>query len=288
MITVKQLLTSCGLQTPHEQIKLVKHSSHDGRTIRQIVADGFFDMYQAEQDDKIQPFHKCEVILSFISVEGNQAEFYGAYRVKGCRPFLTSDFKGAPEYLLLSHKEPKVRIWYDLEEIREVEHLRGRLVAQWLGTRGWHQKKDLDVLELLPPGNVVRFPGYQDLILSWSELKDIVGTPRLHRDWKTALSASAGIYRIVDMKSGKIYIGAAYGAANLWQRFSEYAKTGHGGNKFLKGLDADNFQWSIVRTLSGSMSSKEVTTVERIEMRKHGSMAIGLNWHAENRILRGK
>lgn len=81
----------------------------------------------------------------------------------------------------------------------------------------------------------------------------------------------------MDHKSGKTYVGAAYGTENLWGRWENYANTGHGGNKLLKGLDPSQFQWSIIRTLSGSMSSKEVIRVEKIEMRKHGSKAIGLN-----------
>lgn len=282
MLSVKQLLTACGLGTSHDQIKLVRHSAHEGRELRRIVADGYFEMYQAEQGAKTRPFHKCEVILSFIGIGGNQAEFYGAYKVNGCREFNRSDFNNAPAYLTNALRVEKDRIWYDLEEITEHRVLRGRLIAQWVGTRGWFQKKDLAVEELLPPGNQIRFPGYQDIVLSWSELRDITNTPRLHRDWKTALSASSGIYRIVDLASGMIYIGAAYGSDNLWGRFSTYAKSGHGGNKLLKGLDSNNFQWSIVRTLSGSMSAKEVIRVERTEMRKHGSRVVGLNWRELN------
>lgn len=56
--------------------------------------------------------------------------------------------------------------------------------------------------------------------------------------------------------------------------------TGHGGNKKLLGLDYGNFQWSIVRTLSGVMSKREVILIEQLEMEKHGSKAIGLNWDA--------
>lgn len=277
MPTVKQLLTACGLDAPHEQIKLVRHSDHLGRSIRQIIDDGVFPAYQSEQDPKVRPFHKCKVILSFIGIEGNQAEFYGAYRVKGFREFRKSDFAGVPDYLRAAHQDKKPRIWYHLEELPEFSNLRGRLIIQWNSTRGWFQRKDLDVHQLLPPGNVIPFPGYQDAVLSWDELKKIFANPRAHRDWKTALSASAGIYRIVDHKSGKTYVGAAYGTENLWGRWENYANTGHGGNKLLKGLDPSQFQWSIIRTLSGSMSSKEVIRVEKIEMRKHGSKAIGLN-----------
>ncbi len=277
MPTVKELLTACGLETHPDQIKLVRHSDHLGRSIRQVIADGFFEVYQAEQDAKVKPFHKCEVILAFIGIQGNLAEFHGAYRVKGSREFTAGDFEGVPAYLSASHSDGKARIWYDLDELPDFISLRGRLIAQWVSTRGWFQMKDLEVFELLPPGNQIAFPGYQDIVLTWSELKDVIDSPRLHRDWKVALSASSGIYRIVDHKSGRIYIGAAYGAEGIWGRWRDYAKTGHGGNKLLKGLDPDFFQWSIIRTLSGSMSAKEIIQVERIEMKKHGSRAVGLN-----------
>jgi len=45
----------------------------------------------------------------------------------------------------------------------------------------------------------------------------------------------------------------------------------------LKDLDPNHFHWSIIRTLSGSTSAKEIVHVEKTEMRKHGSKAIGLN-----------
>ncbi|MCW1913990.1 GIY-YIG nuclease family protein [Luteolibacter sp. GHJ8] len=277
MLSVKQLLVAAGLRTQPDQIKLVRHSSHLGRSIRQIIADGVFEIYQAEQAPDTKPFHKCEVILSFIGIEGNQAVFHGAYEVVGSRPFQATDFDGMPDYLVRAHADGKPRIWYDLNELPEFRGFRNRLIVQWVSTRGWFQTKDLAVHELLPPGEEIPFPGYQDILLNWSQLKTIISNPRLHRDWKTALSASAGIYRIVDHDSGKIYIGAAYGIDGIWGRWSNYALTGHGGNKLLIGLDAHKFQWSIIRTLSGSMSAKEIIRIERIEMAKHGSKAIGLN-----------
>lgn len=190
MPSVKELLTACGLKTPHEQVRLVRHSDHLGRSIRQVIADGFFEVYQAEQDAKVKPFQNCEVILSFLGIEGNLAEFYGAYRVNGFRDFKAHDFAGAPDYLRASHGDGRSRIWYELEEIPEFRTLRGRLVAQWVSTRGWFQTKDLEVYELLPPGNEVRFPGYQDVVLSWSELKDIIATTapgRSRRRWRGEL-----------------------------------------------------------------------------------------------------
>lgn len=278
LLTVKQLLKAAGLETSEERIRLVRHSSHLGRSIRQIIADGVFDTYQAEQDAKVKPFHNCDVILSFIGIESNQAEFVGAYKVIGCRVFKKCDFAGMPDYLLQAHQVRKARIWYELEEMREFSPLAGRLIVQWVSTRGWFQTKDLEVRELRAPGRVMSFPGYQDVVLSLAELKAICRHPTSHPDWVAAMKFTAAIYRIVDLSTGMTYIGSAYGKSGLWNRWCQYAETGHGNNKKLLNLDANNFQWSIVRTLSGVMSEAEVIRLEHLEMRKHGSKkSTGLN-----------
>jgi len=278
MLTVKQLLTASGLETPHGKIKLVRHSGHLGHSIRRIMAHGDFDLYQAEQDANVKPFHGCEVLLSFIGIEANKAEFRGVYRVIDFRRFTRADLANLPDYLAADHKaDLRERIYYELEELEDFQYYRGRLIVQWLSTRGWHQKKDLDVYEILPPVLAKPFPGYQDVVLGFEELKAIFADARAHRDWKAALKANAGIYRIVDLSSGKIYIGSAYGSDGLWGRWQTYAKTGHGGNKLLKKRDSSKFQWSIVRTLSTTMSQRDVIRIEQREKEKHGSKALGLN-----------
>lgn len=278
MITIKHFLTAAGLDTPHERIKLVRHSDHLGRSIRQIIEDGIFDTYQAEQDANIRPFKNCDVIVSFVGIEGNQAEFIGVYTVNGVRAFKKSDFDGIPEYLSLAHQDGKSRIWYDLVERKKFSPLRGRLIIQWNSTRGWFQTKDLGVCELKAPGRATSFPGYQDVVVSLAELRAICNNPASHPDWVAAMKFTAAIYRIVDLSTGMTYIGSAYGKSGLWRRWCEYAETGHGKNKKLMGLDVNNFQWSIVRTLSGVMSEAEVIRLEHLEMRKHGSKkSMGLN-----------
>lgn len=277
MITVKQFLTTCGLATPHERIKLVRHSDHMNRSIRQIVAQGIFDRYQAEQHAHVAPFDGCDVIASFIAAGGKLAELHGVYRVGKSRPFRASDFEGMPDYLFEGHEDQKPRIWYDLEPLTEFDFLRGRLVAKWSSPLRWHMSKDQELHELRAPGRLRAFPGYQDVILSWSELKGIWDHPAAHSDWMTALKFTAAIYRIVDLSTGMIYIGSAYGKKGLWNRWRDYAKTGHGGNKKLIGLDYTKFQWSIVRTISGVMSERDVILLEQIEKAKHGSRAVGLN-----------
>lgn len=277
MLTVKQLFIADGLDLVEDEIKLVRHVDHLKRSIRRIVTEGHFEFYQQEQSPKIRPFHNCEVILSFIGIEGNKAEFHGAYKVLGHSGFTEADLRSMPPWLAEAHKDGQPRIKYQLQELEAYRPYRGRLIVQWKSTRGWHQKKDLEIYELLPATVATLFPGYQEVLLGFDGLKAIFADPRAHRDWQAALKANAGIYRIVDLSDGKIYIGSAYGSGGLWARWQNYAKTGHGGNKLLKEREPSNFQWSIVRTLSTTMSPRDVIRIEGLEKEKHGSRAIGLN-----------
>lgn len=197
MLTVKQLFIADGLEQGEDQIKLVRHVDHLNRSIQRIVAEEHFEFYQQEQSPKVRPFHNCEVILSFIGIEGNKAEFYGAYQVLGHGPFTKADLKQLPDWLAAAHQDGQTRIKYQL--------------------------------------------------------------------------------RIVDLSDGKIYIGSAYGSGGLWGRWLNYAQTGHGGNKLLRDRDPTKFQWSIVRTVSTTLSPRDVIRIEGHEKAKHGSRAIGLN-----------
>ena len=95
------------------------------------------------------------------------------------------------------------------------------------------------------------FPGYSSARLSYNLLKVIIG--QQNPSWKGALSSVAGVYLITDTKKGMQYVGSAYGGDGLWQRWTNYVKSGHGQNKdfklLLKAKGKDytlNFQFSIL------------------------------------------
>lgn len=277
MISLKQFLIANGLGFAEGDIKLVRHVDHPGKTLAAMIEAGEFDFYQAEQRADKRPFHGCKVIASFLASADGGCTLHGIYRVNGSRPLSRADRAIAPDFLRPSLAERKARIWYDLDELAGFEDLRGRLRVKWRAPLAWVQSKDTEIHEILPPGRVKHFPGYQDVLLSWTELRAICKHPASHPDWVTALKFTAAIYRITHLPSGKIYIGSAYGKAGLWYRWCYYATTGHGGNLKLIALDPAGFQWSIVRTLSGVMSAAEVIRIEHTEMLKHGSKAEGLN-----------
>ncbi|GAA5483464.1 GIY-YIG nuclease family protein [Haloferula sargassicola] len=277
MISIKQLLAALGLEGSFDRVKLVRHVDHPLKSLQTMVKEGEFDFYQGEQTRKKRPFHGCDFIVSFFATPEGNTEFHGVYRVLGSRDFTQEDHVRAPGFLKVPLTEWSQRIWYDLEPRHEFDDLRGRLRVRWRAPLAWVQRRDLEVDEILPPGRVTSFPGYQNVILSWEQLRRIFDHPDSHPDWVSALKFTAAIYRITDLSTGSIYIGSAYGRSGLWNRWKDYARNGRGGNVKLESLDPGNFQWSIVRTLSGVMSQAEVIQIEHLEMRKHGSRATGLN-----------
>ena len=127
------------------------------------------------------------------------------------------------------------------------------------------------------------FPGYEKIALTLAQLKNII-LEKEYPEWKKMLSAVNCIYIITDRKTGKNYIGSTYGKEGIWGRWKEYAKTGgHGNNVTLQKLyDQDNsypnnFSWSILETLSISISSYEAINIEKCYKQKLGTLAFGLN-----------
>ena len=91
------------------------------------------------------------------------------------------------------------------------------------------------VREILPEsysGSI--FPGYENVHISFTELESLVHKDR--SDWKSALENVKGVYQITDLKTGKRYVGAAYGDKGIWSRWSDYVNSGHGNNRSLREL----------------------------------------------------
>ena len=78
------------------------------------------------------------------------------------------------------------------------------------------------------------FPGYEDIDLSFEEIETLVRNRR--PDWKAALESVKGVYLITDVRTGKRYVGSAYGDGGIWSRWCAYADSGHGGNVELRAL----------------------------------------------------
>lgn len=85
-------------------------------------------------------------------------------------------------------------------------------------------------------------------------------------EWVGHLSRVAGIYLILDEKTGEQYIGSASGKRGIWGRWSSYCSDPSGGNVMLRSsLDADRdafrrFRYSILEVMPGNSLVSEVVS----------------------------
>lgn len=120
----------------------------------------------------------------------------------------------------------------------------------------------MEVLELKREVLKREFPGYDSVNVSWKELESLIETSA----WKTALQNQKAVYLIVDRKTGKKYVGSAYGDNMLLGRWRNYIENGHGGNKLLKTLDfeyiKENFKYSILEIFKSSVDNETIINRE--------------------------
>ena len=92
-----------------------------------------------------------------------------------------------------------------------------------------------------------------------------------------------GIYLIADTKTGRLYVGKADGTERILGRWSNYAKTGHGGNVALRELSEldltrrEHFQFSILRVFGPGASTMEIDASENHYKRALLTRKFGLN-----------
>lgn len=107
------------------------------------------------------------------------------------------------------------------------------------------------------------FVGFDQVNIDYETLEVII------RDnipsWRSALSNVKGVYLIADRLTGKQYVGSAYGDECIWQRWTAYAKDGHGGNQELKMLLAErgakykyNFKYSILEVCNMNLGNEYI------------------------------
>jgi hypothetical protein len=234
--------------------------------------------YQRHQGEHI---FKCEYIISFIGVGGSKALFLGVYKVNGVKQ--SKSHKWSHDYIY-QEMNPGQFV-YNLKEVEGFEDYETRLVIDWgKSTRSWHQWiKSKSVVEIRPEGKIRPFPGYLDFIVEFNELIEMINNSDANREWHTMLSSVAGVYLIVDSKTGKQYVGSAYGEKGIFGRWENYARNGHGGNDQLKTLLRKSktyskyFAFSILRTLPKTLTKREVIEYENLYKTKLGTRAFGLN-----------
>lgn len=289
-ITLNGLLEASGIRP--KDVLVFRHRPSEpalNRVFDRIVTErpDLFDCYQATHGPLTEAaLERASYLASFIRHRAGSALFVGLYEVAGRRLLPVEDCLARPlhrELVSLGMSGFKAT---DAREIITEFELRktnwhadwhGRLIMSWPPPdRSWYRWADRNQFEVqaIAEESVLTapVPAWDQLIVEWKELG------LLPLAWRAALSQWRGIYLIIDQSDGQQYVGSAYGSENILQRWTQYARSGHGGNKLLRARDPANFRFSILQRVSPDLDDASVIVIERTWKERLNSRApAGLN-----------
>lgn len=270
-----------------DEVMLIRHSLNNKEFNICYSADklnkGIVFEYTRHQKEKFARGKKYWLV--FVSDNKTTARFYGCYKVIGA-PVKSDKSMANPLFPLQDWYGKDDDYLHQLEQTDIMSDMQDRLIIEWgKATTAWYQRgvNEKEVISI-QISQKKTFEGFDTLILSYDELKEIVEDSVLYENWHTAMSSVYAIYLISDRKSGKLYVGSASGAeGGLLARWAEYVKTKHGGNIRMKELlkkDPEryhDFQFSILQILPKTMIKDDVIKVESLWKNKLLSRELGMN-----------
>ena len=279
LLCFSDILLKCGIDP--SKVKLIRHSLTD---------KGFKKCYDAKMVYEYTRHQKTGFSASydywavFIGDVGTYAKFFALYRVDGFVP-------DTPDIAPFGIPKPEAdnycgeNAYFHLVHVDLLLEYENKLVIDWGSSpRMWHQKGTTEkaIISLLPDAQKM-FSGFEDLVLSFDQLKEIVDNRHIYESWHIALASIYAIYLITDRKNGQQYVGSAYGNDGLLGRWSCYVETHHGGNKRMKDLldkqpeRYHDFQFSILQIIPKTATVDDVISIEKRYKHKLLSIEFGLN-----------
>lgn len=226
---------------------------------------------------------KGKVIASFIGQESTAATFAGLYQIGDYEVLDYAGYSSFPgnrelEELGMSGRTPDMPdcLAFELEALPHYCDWIGRLTITWPTPYQqwwrWAARGTFPVQSIETESRFVRgMPDWQDLVLSWNELQC------LPTSWKAALGQWRGVYLIYDVTRRAGYVGSGSGADNILGRWSDYARTGHGGNRELRDSAPADLNFSILQRTSPDLDPADVINLENSWKARLHTRQFGLN-----------
>jgi len=258
---------------------LIRHSLKHERFIN-AYREGFLREYTQKQPPHF--FDAYDHVIVFSADEGTTSKYLTSYEVRhGEEPSISPD---CSSYLLEPYKDEIMHPLFEISNNPLCQY-ENKLFIEWgKAAVKWYQKgtNEKNITQLINTSQFV-FPGYEKVLLSFKELKEIINDAQAYANWHIALSAINAIYAITDRSNGKIYIGSSYNKNGLLGRWSDYATSIHGGNQAFKQLLTQNptanlhFQYTILKVLPKDITALEVIEIENSFKRKLQTIPFGYN-----------
>ena len=196
---VLDLLGLAGFK-PSSGDKIVRHQ-HAEYPVTDLLSQGLLELYQAYQRRPV--FHDAEYVVSCYGLDSTRACLFGVFRKQGVRG--SRDLPAITTIPWEAQWRSGTKFFYDLERLTGFEHLEHRVIIEWgRGALAWCQRLvNKPVLEITAPGR--RLPPFRDYLefdLSYDELTELYRNEDAHREWRSRLSAVAGVYLILGYGEG--------------------------------------------------------------------------------------
>lgn len=286
-------------QLPIDEVVAIRHTFNKKETsdIWDKNDRTNFEVYQSIQPSE-DFFKNKKYVLSFIADGKTYSRLVGCYEIVDHYPA-----DQAKRVLSFNHQdfyEQMGDIYFEMKLTDYMSDLIDRLVIDWgAGTKGYVQYTESalskkSVVSIAPDSKHV-FPGYNRVIWDFKTMQEYVIHPDQYEEIANALKEVYAIYLVVDSKTGKYYVGSAYGKDGLFARWSTYANTnGTGGGtkdddvgnigvvEYLKeNPDAYlNFQYSILEVVhkTGINDKDILATLEAEKIWKHKLCTFNTAW----------
>jgi hypothetical protein len=256
-----------------------------------------FNAYQQTQTEKVEKaMTRAAFVAAFIGHEPGKALFVGLYANEGQPKRITrNQFWQIPGNVVLKNfgmkgfteESPRSScLLFNLVLKTDFYgQWKGKLIVEWPGLERsywrWADRNEIPVLAILDESALnAAMPKWNELDLTWEQLRMIPAS------WRSKLEEWRGIYYIFDTSDRKGYVGAAYGDANLKQRWlgcaargnGGYAAHGHGGNRLLRKRNPEHFRFTILELVARNMDRDDVIRLEaNWKDRLHTRRPLGLN-----------
>lgn len=268
MLTFNTILRHEGIDP--KGVRLVRHKDtrRPGRPTPYDLwraGDGRFETYQQIQRRNV--FAKGNLLASFVATPNNETLFIGLYSVDGVGPVPPGVIEP-----ITGEQDLSGMNFYAIHREDRLADYAGHLTVEWgAGFRAWVQRAELQdkaVREIRTEIADPPFPGFTRF--AW-DVDQIAAVPFT---WQEILKSVKGVYLLVCKETGKQYVGSAKGEESLWGRFSDYARTGHGGNIELKHRGKKQYQFTILEVVNSEVG---IEAVEEAWKKKLMSRQFGLN-----------
>lgn len=225
--------------------------------------DGSLEKYQRIQ--KKPRFKVGGLLATFVVTPYGQTLFIGLYSVVGLEKVpagITDPVSG---------KDVTGLHFYKIRADNRLAEYVARLSINWGAAgqawvqRAYKNEKTVTGIEdyAEPP-----FPGFTEFTCDSNRLAE------MPQRWGEVLKNVKGVYLLVCKETGKQYVGSAKGNDNLWGRFLDYAKNGHGGNVELKARAPRVYQMTVLEVVN---SEVDVAVAEEAWKKKLMTREFGLN-----------